>query len=703
MSRGFILLPALLVLPVAPAQEAAVIRTVRDLLAAVYDQPEPERTFDLQALVTYPLQPLSGDGFVAVSDGTGFIVLNDMHSSADKPIRPGDILHVRGKTDTDTRDRVYASCATYELVGHETPPAPQPVTTERFLSGACDFRSVELTGIVRDVFVDEIDPGTMLFALSDGSRTVYAALSRKGNAQTGSDRYDGAHVILRGLCTKADHGFRQQFGRYLYIKSESAITILQPAPSPFASPLLGDLRQAQPSEVVSMGKRRAQGRVLATWNGRNLLLKLDNGTLLGAQTDQAILPRHGERIEIVGIPETDLYRINLSRAVWRRMDPQPTEAAQQPERTRAEQLLIHKAESRRFNYAYHGRLIQLSGIVRMPPNGSQPQTIVECEGIAIPVDTESCGYDVRDIPIGTHLSATGICVMETDCWCSNSGFPRIRNVILVPRSPSDIIVHSRPSWWTAGRLTAVIATLLVILAVILIWNAALRHFATRKGRELFKAQVAKVSSELRVDERTRLAVELHDSISQNLTGVSMQIDSADRFLDSNGEEAHRHLAIASRTLDSCREELRNCIWDLRSQALEEHTVDAAIRTALVQRIGNAKLAVRFDVPRTSLSDKTVHAILSVVRELATNAVRHGHATVIRIAGTVEENRLLFSVSDNGCGFDPNNRQGIAEGHFGLQGISERIKDFRGDMRIESSPGKGTRIAIALTLTAHEPT
>ena len=71
----------------------------------------------------------------------------------------------------------------------------------------------------------------------------------------------------------------------------------------------------------------------------------------------------------------------------------------------------------------------------------------------------------------------------------------------------------------------------------------------------------------------------------------------------------------------------------------------------------------------------------------------GAATTLRIAGAMEDGKLMFSVADDGCGFDPMNRPGLAEGHFGLQGVEERVEELGGKMSISSAPGKGTRVSI----------
>ena len=114
-------------------------------------------------------------------------------------------------------------------------------------------------------------------------------------------------------------------------------------------------------------------------------------------------------------------------------------------------------------------------------------------------------------------------------------------------------------------------------------------------------------------------------------------------------------------------------------------------------MGDVALAVRFNVSRSRLLDSTSHSILCIVRELAANAVRHGKARHVRIAGECHDGTISFSVRDDGTGFDTANCPGLSEGHFGLEGIRERVERLRGTFTLRSSPGEGTRADITLTL------
>lgn len=86
----------------------------------------------------------------------------------------------------------------------------------------------------------------------------------------------------------------------------------------------------------------------------------------------------------------------------------------------------------------------------------------------------------------------------------------------------------------------------------------------------------------------------------------------------------------------------------------------------------------------------------MVRELVVNAIRHGKAKSVWIAGECSNGRISFSVRDDGCGFDMASAPGPREGHFGLQGIRERVNAANGSIEIESAPGEGTKVTVSIS-------
>ena len=216
-----------------------------------------------------------------------------------------------------------------------------------------------------------------------------------------------------------------------------------------------------------------------------------------------------------------------------------------------------------------------------------------------------------------------------------------------------------------------------------------------------KEQLALAEAELKIGERTRLAIELHDSLSQNLAAVACQVAATKSAVTVNAEETMSNLNTVERMLLSCRSELRRCLWDLRNDALDEQNMTEVIRKVLAPVIGKATLLVRFNVSRSRLDDSTLHTVICVIRELTSNAVTHGQATRLTVAGDLDGDNLALSVRENGSGFDASAYDGPAEGHFGLAGIRERVDRLCGTFILKSRPGKGSYTKITFRLPSND--
>ena len=317
-------------------------------------------------------------------------------------------------------------------------------------------------------------------------------------------------------------------------------------------------------------------------------------------------------------------------------------------------------------------------------------------GHLIRVDFGAVAPHVDAVEPGSLVEVAGTCVRNTSADASG-GFTRTAGFTVVPRTPKDMRIVAGPPWWTVGRMLAVVLVLAAALALAAAWNITLRRLAERRGRLLYKSKLESAAADLRVEERTRLAVELHDSIAQTLTGVSFQIDAAERTLPRDAAEPAGYIDAARKALLSCREELRRCLWDLRSETLAEPDLQNAIEKTVRPHIGGTDVKIRFHASRRLIPDVIAHNVLSIIRELCVNAVKHGSARKIRIAGELKNGALRFVVRDDGCGFDVENRPGPMQGHFGLQGIKERTRRLRGTLGLESKVGGGTAATVEIPL------
>ena len=681
---------------------ADTLRTATELAGALHGADAQNISFDLTATVAYVSTNSADEKTnVAVEDLSGSVLCRaENHAGFRGFPRCGALARCRGLIVRNVYGRNFAVLTNYVELSPGVPPRPVDLTRSQLFDGKHDFRLCRFSGTLRDVAYNETDPYWLMLAICNREGRVFATvpISRTDDFHR-LEKTIGSEVSITGICVPYDHSPRLQTGRIFKIAAMPSIDILpgpkDETPSP---PSVDDIRTAQPSDVATLGRHRATGHIVAAWQANRALLRTENGDFIGLEFAQKNrLPHYGERVEAVGLPESDLFRINLINSTWKPL-PGSSLPSERPTKVSPRTMTVDKNGNRRVNCTYHGHAITVSGIVRsLSSDPSDRRMYVESESCVVPVNADATPSAFDGVTVGCKVEISGTCVIDVDAPRLNSAIPRILGFTVVIHSPGDVNIRSRPSWWTSDRLMILVGTLLAALLAILVWNTTLRRLAEKRGKELSAETVARVTSELKVYERTRLAVELHDSLAQNLTGVSMEIDTAVRLSREDPALLHDHLTVASRALKSCRDELRNCLWDMRHEALESDDMESAIRQTLAPHTAGVDLSIRFKVPRDRLSDNTAHAILRIVRELTVNAVRHGKATAIRVAGSIEGKRLLFSVRDNGCGFDPASCPGDEQGHYGLLGIRERVNSFEGTMRIESAPGKGAKTTICINI------
>lgn len=573
--------------------------------------------------------------------------------------------------------------------------APRVVSAAEFLGGAVDGCNVAIEAVVSDALSDETDPKFVFLVLEADGDTIYAPMKCGNGNMSSVERLVGAKIRAKGVCDAYVPEPRRQLGRQFFIAGLDDIDVLRPAPSdPFDVPELGDTKLMTPAEISRLDHRRIAGRILASWSDTESLLETPSGRLVRVSFANRPAPDGGTFAEVVGRPVSDVYRVNLERARWRPSDPYDF-AETSATNVTARDIMLGENGQVQVKPQFLGKTIVLRGTLR---NRNGDTLNVEDGSFLVPVVAPEANPDIEP---GSVVEVTGICVLDVENWRPNAAFPQIRGFFVVCGA-DGLRVIARPPWWTSGRLFAVIAILLAAVAAVLVWNRSLKALAERRGRALLRAQLGQIKSTLKISERTRLAAELHDTLAQNLTGVSMEISAAQRLLPASAPSAAiQHLEFASNAIASSRDELRNCLWDLRGEALDQPDMEKAVEFSIRPHVGDTSVAIRFRVPRARLSDALAHATLRIVRELSINAIRHGGAKTIRIAGCIDGDLLKFSVSDDGRGFDPESAPSIDQGHFGLQGIRERVDTFGGSISIDSSPGRGTRVDVTVAIHGKE--
>ena len=598
----------------------------------------------------------------------------------------GDVIEV-----TARREPVGVPLHATSLHVTEHRPAPEPVDIPGGLVSSGEYLNsyVRTKGVVFSSVPDELDSRYSWTLLKTETGPVAFATLKSRYPPEELKKLIDAEVSIQGVVLRFST-WRTALGGRIEPIGETPLTVTRPAPT--------DLDEIPPfTGSAVLHRQRTSGTVVAVSRNRFFVRKDDAQHIQVKPTDASPLPRPGNRVTVAGFAELDpLLNLRLVEALVR-IDSTATLPPEPISEISFDSLFEPHNGNVAINATYNQKAIRLRGHVRDLPEPADPQGVFTLvgNGRTVSVDASALHEGALDALVpGCLVDVSGFCIGEFDPPASAISFPTFRGFTVIPRETDDITVLSRPPWWTTGRLLVLVALLAALVVAVLVWNAALRRISERRGRELAREQLRHAESDLKVEERTRLAVELHDALSQTLTGVALQIDAAKGAGLASGTPAACFLETARAMLASCRQELRCCIWDLRSRTFEEKDMTEAVLRTLAPHAGDVDIQVRFNVPRKILSESTTHDILCIVRELVVNAIRHGKARHIKVAGERHDGQISFSVRDDGRGFDPAAVPGARQGHFGLQGIRERARAYSGTVDIESASGNGSKVTVS---------
>ena len=203
-----------------------------------------------------------------------------------------------------------------------------------------------------------------------------------------------------------------------------------------------------------------------------------------------------------------------------------------------------------------------------------------------------------------------------------------------------------------------------------------------------------------IEERNRLAREIHDTLAQGLAAVALHLESADAMLDAGSDRDHvqRGVQQALRLTRANLEEARRSVLDLRAVPLEGRTLAAALAALARQLEEKEGLVVTLSTTgaHRPLPVRVETGLYRIAQEALNNVSQHAEASEVsvRLVTTPEEIRL--TVADDGRGFDPDE---IAHNRYGLVGLNERARLLGGRLHLETTPGAGTRLEVIIPMTA----
>jgi signal transduction histidine kinase len=195
-----------------------------------------------------------------------------------------------------------------------------------------------------------------------------------------------------------------------------------------------------------------------------------------------------------------------------------------------------------------------------------------------------------------------------------------------------------------------------------------------------------------LEERQRLARDLHDSVTQALYGISLYAEAAGRALaDGETEPVAVNLQEISETTREALAETRLLLFELRPPLLEEQGLAAALRARLQAVEARAGLETAFECHgQQRLAPDKEQELFRLAQEALNNVLKHAHARRVQVCLELAADRAVLEVADDGAGFEPALGGG---GGFGLPGMRERAERLGGTLQIESAPGAGTRVRV----------
>jgi ligand-binding sensor domain-containing protein/two-component sensor histidine kinase len=226
------------------------------------------------------------------------------------------------------------------------------------------------------------------------------------------------------------------------------------------------------------------------------------------------------------------------------------------------------------------------------------------------------------------------------------------------------------------------------LCLVLAGGAVLGIYQVRLGQLRARFQAV-------LDERSRLAREMHDTLIQGCVGVSALLEAQSSIGHAGGNNGHDLLEYARTQIRSTIDEARQAVWNLRQNSGAVASLAPQIEGMTQQVSHEFGIPVEFRVlgKPFGLDQSAVHDVLMVTREALYNAVRHGQPHRVQVDVCYEERRCRVKISDDGSGFDFASLATSSAGHYGLIGMRERVERIGGKFVLDSRIGAGTDLVI----------
>ncbi|RYD36830.1 MAG: sensor histidine kinase [Verrucomicrobiaceae bacterium] len=566
-------------------------------------------------------------------------------------------------------------------------PAPLPVTPQSLLGGAGLFSYVEFSGVIRSTRIErDLNPHRLVLDLGPPDQRLAVRIARFDD-ETISRLTPDTRVRVRGTALAWTSVNLQPYSIFIGVHDAAQVDVLDPTrnPADIAPTEFGKLVSGHP-QGFDARREKLRGVVTLHWPGEMVVIQGSGGAIRAIPAGETQL-QVGDEVDAAGFSTADSGRIFLDEAVFGNVSP-----GRLPE---AEEIDVDRLKVEAGTADREAHRVRVTGtLMEITRRDDNPLLKLEWDGRMFDVLMRAGAQVPPDLRKGARLEVTGICHYQLGETARKFAI-RLDGVEIGLADTADIRLLSAPPWWTPGRLAMVIAVILFILGLSLLWVVALRRRVAVRSAMLVREIRARHDTQLLVSERSRLAADLHDTLSQTLSGAALQMEIADS-LGETAAESHR--TLARRLLDRSREDLRRAVWDLTPSVLLNQDLGEAFHSIAEEVSAEHTCEVRIEAREhlPALPERTRSHLLRVGQEAIHNAIRHGGAGTVTVSLLHDDGGILLRVEDDGSGFDPAQAPGPTDGHFGLSSMRNRIQRLGGNFTIRSSP-RGTTVTATVPI------
>jgi len=645
-------------------------------------------------------------GHFVISDGKESIWVSALYGAnhgfypriADsRSIKPGAWLEVNGVTNEGGYAPIIFPVA-IQQDGVIPIPKPKRLSMDRMLSGSEDGQWVEIDGVIQEIHPPDQDDPHVIIGMKSGGQYVWLYLDPK--FPLNADQLIDASVQVRGICAPDQNLRSEVVGLKFYLPDANAIQVLTPPLlDPFQAPRVS-LKRLLPfsPEAKPYNRKVTTGVVTFAVPGEYFFLQ-DGQTSVRVSSNSREV-KVNDRVEIAGFVDNSGLFACMKNVLVRIVGTAPVAAPQRINSKAILKLNLYQGIPGEVPLDFDCRIVTLQGkLLRVDwrKNAVPDLVKIESEGetfsAELPNRQTLSPAVARAWEPGAKVEVTGICELEFGNRIESREYYYPVGFHLLLASPRELKVLNPPPWWTPGRLAMALGGTLFAIVILLLWTAVLRRVVAKQTRIISK----KIRSEATQEERERIARDLHDSIEQQLAGVSLHLYGAQTLIASDPSAATNSLDLARQMLKHTQKETRTSIRDLRSDDLVRQGLVVTLRGLAESFRGADRPLIEVQIPDDldGLSPDSEYQLLRLAQEALNNAIKHAEAKRITIGLHARPEGICLTVVDDGCGFRPEAIDVGNPSHFGMLGMQERAAKLRAKLDIVSEHGKGCSITVSV--------